>query len=134
MPAMMNLGKKINKGGYVMKRCVLILGVVTILILCSLMIVVETAQAGWGWCDETFKVDCRIEGGKKVGDSNFTTCYDWGKMGCVPCHGFAHLAKWCNEHFSKCNGKCWGCYTEYHYIHDDKYVCRDKHGHKHDPK
>jgi hypothetical protein len=127
MPAMMNLGKKINKGGCVMKRYVLILGVVTILVLYSLMIGLGTVEAGCG----TQKVDCRIGGDKKVGDSNFSMCYHWSSARCKPCHGFAHLAKWCNEHFSKCNGKCWGCYWVSVYVDNNEYDCYDKHGHQH---
>lgn len=111
-----------------MKKRVLVLGLVALLILGAFAAVAETAQAGCG----TKKVDCRIKGDKKVGDSNFSMCYRWALGCCEPCHGYVHLAKWCNEHVKECDGKCWGCYSGKILFLHEVYTCYDKHGDSHE--
>ena len=112
-----------------MEKRVLVFGLVVLLVLWSLSAAVGTVQAG---CVAR-KVDCRIEGAKKVGSSNFSMCYSWALMDCKPCHGYAHLAKWCNKNVKECDGKCWGCYSrEIYYIFQK--ACYDKHGNGHNLK
>lgn len=94
-----------------MKKGAVFLKWVVVAICFSIVFAIGTAQEIYAGCD-SHRVDCNIDKGTKmVGHSNFSYCFGWGADGlnCYPCHGYAHLAKWCNANVEKCNGKCWGC-------------------------
>jgi hypothetical protein len=106
--------------------------IVTIAVIFVLLAGISANPAYAVGCKDHY-IACCIDGKSKkmVADTHFTMCWSWKSAKCKPCHGggnWSWFAKWCNENYAQCEGKCKGCWWDQDVDCLRGFRCYDKKG------